>query len=223
MFLASLAFAAGIIGPNLAWHAPHVWLIAFLVAAACVCVLYGWRARSPAFPFAAMILARRRLLLAWLGVVGLSASALYLVFTPPKMQRRPGVPGGTAIDLRQSDSVSIVTPKGKTVLLDSGGSRGRHIPASMSARKLCLPISGAAVLGDSTESRSPTLTPITSECAASLRTSGRRNSGTGWNLRLRNLWSWRRQRETSASPSGRGSQAKPSILAAYKLACRIRG
>jgi hypothetical protein len=70
MFLASLAFAAGIIAPNLAWRAPHVWLIAFLVAAACVCVLYGWRARSPAFPFAAMILARRRLLLAWLGRSG---------------------------------------------------------------------------------------------------------------------------------------------------------
>ena len=122
MFLASLAFAAGIIAPNLAWRAPHVWLTAFLVAAACVCVLYGWPARSPAFPFAAMILPRRRLLLAWLGVVGLSASALYLVFTPPKMQGVRACQESRRSTLRQIDSVSIVTPKGKTVLLDSGGS-----------------------------------------------------------------------------------------------------
>ena len=72
----------------------------------------------------AMVLARRRPPLAWLGIAGLLAAALGIVFVPAKIQWRPGVLEITAIDVGQGDSLLIVTPEGKTILLDSGGVGG---------------------------------------------------------------------------------------------------
>jgi competence protein ComEC len=92
------------------------------------------RLASPALPIAcvaaatfgmAMILARRRLSLAWLGVAGLLASALGIMLAPPRMQWLPGIMEITAIDVGQGDSLLIVTPEGKTLLLDSGGVGGQ--------------------------------------------------------------------------------------------------
>lgn len=54
-FIAALAFAAGIIAGNFLWRAPHVWLIAFVLGVAGVCVLYR-RAPSLAFPLAILAL-----------------------------------------------------------------------------------------------------------------------------------------------------------------------
>lgn len=72
----------------------------------------------------ALLLARRRLWLALLGVAALLAAALAIVLVPAPMQWRPGVLEITAIDVGQGESLLIVTPAGKTLLLDSGGIGG---------------------------------------------------------------------------------------------------
>ncbi len=72
----------------------------------------------------ALLLARRRTLLAAIGIVGLLVAAAAIVFFPPKPQWRPGVLEITAIDVGQGDSLLLVTPEGKTLLLDAGGMTG---------------------------------------------------------------------------------------------------
>lgn len=71
----------------------------------------------------ALLLARRRIL-ATIGVAALLASASWIVLFPPKPQWHPGVFEITAIDVGQGDSLLLITPQGKTLLLDSGGIPG---------------------------------------------------------------------------------------------------
>src|SRR5208337_1483529 len=98
------------------WQIADVRLASTTVATACAAALaYG----------TAMILARRRLLLAWLGVAGLLSSAIWIMVVPPTRQWRPGALEITAIDVGQGDSLLVITPEGKTLLLDSGGVRGQ--------------------------------------------------------------------------------------------------
>ena len=69
----------------------------------------------------AILLARRQVRWAALGLAGLLASAVWIVLLPPRPQWRPGVLEITAIDVGQGDSLLLITPEGKSLLMDAGG------------------------------------------------------------------------------------------------------
>jgi competence protein ComEC len=72
----------------------------------------------------AMWCARRR---AWVVTVGLASIllvSLSLAFMPPDPRFRNGVLEVTAVDVGEGDSILLITPKGKTLLVDSGGPIG---------------------------------------------------------------------------------------------------
>ena len=76
------------------------------------------------FLLLAMWSARRTLRLTIAGIVGLIVAALSLAVTNPRPQTRPAVMEITAIDVGQGDSALVVTPGGKTLLVDAGGPIG---------------------------------------------------------------------------------------------------
>jgi competence protein ComEC len=76
----------------------------------------------------ALVVARRRAILVAAGLAALVASAFWVAALPPAPQFSPGKLEVTALDVGQGDSLLVVTPNGKTILVDSGGTTG--VPAS---------------------------------------------------------------------------------------------
>ncbi|MGH9516548.1 MAG: ComEC/Rec2 family competence protein [Terriglobales bacterium] len=67
------------------------------------------------------ILARRKAALLLSGMALLAASALWIWLIPPHQDIHPNVLEMTAIDVGQGDSILLVTPQGRKLLVDAGG------------------------------------------------------------------------------------------------------
>jgi len=65
--------------------------------------------------------ARRARILAIGSVVVLAGVASWIAFVPSRPHTRPGVMEMTAIDVGQGDSILLVTPDGRSLLVDAGG------------------------------------------------------------------------------------------------------
>ena len=71
-----------------------------------------------------MFTARRRAGFAAAGLAAILIASLALAFVAPKPRVRPGILEVTSIDVGQGDATLLITPQGRTLLVDSGGPIG---------------------------------------------------------------------------------------------------
>jgi competence protein ComEC len=72
----------------------------------------------------AMCSARRRAAFAACGLAAILAASLALAFIPATSRVHPGVLEVTSIDVGEGDSTLLITPQGRTLLIDAGGPIG---------------------------------------------------------------------------------------------------
>jgi competence protein ComEC len=72
----------------------------------------------------AMLLARRRRTLVMTGLLAVLVASFALAFIAPKPQIHPSILEMTSIDVGEGDSTLLVTPQGRTLLVDAGGPIG---------------------------------------------------------------------------------------------------
>jgi competence protein ComEC len=69
----------------------------------------------------AMLVAQRTRGLVFASLLAMASAAAWIAFVPPRPQLHSGILELTSIDVGQGDSTLLITPSGRTVLVDAGG------------------------------------------------------------------------------------------------------